>query len=212
MTPSSLSRKKKKESNSTKLEKSIDSLQELAKKVTVCDRCELARLGSKPVPGEGSTNARIIFVGEAPNTQSERDGRPFVGWTGRALEQWLDYLGIPRHEVYVTNAVKCVLRESSGKADRSGYGPLSHWLLACHRWLDQELSLVEAKVIITVGAAALNSLLNVSVSTFQAEGYSKKVKDRFYCALYHPGRHTAVLTDDEKKVLDEVRRLMQSEL
>jgi len=191
---------------------SIVLLQELAKKVTVCGHCELGRLGSKPVPGKGSTNARIIFVGDAPNTQSERDGRPFVGWTGRALEQWLDYLGIPRHEVYVTNAVKCVLRESSGKADRSGYGPLSHWLLACQRWLDQERSLVEAKVIITVGAAALNSLLNVSVSTFQAEGYSKKVKDRFYCALYHPGRHTAVLTDDEKKVLDEVRRLMESEL
>lgn len=106
----------------------MNSLEKLREKIVACERCDLRRLGSKPVLGDGSVDAQLIFVGEAPNTQSERDGKPFLGWTGRALEQWLEYLGISRSQIHVTNAVKCVLRENSGVVDRSGYWPATNGL------------------------------------------------------------------------------------
>ena len=188
----------------------IGSLKELASAILVCQRCELNKYGSKPVPGDGPSNAKLFIVGEAPNREAELEGRPFVGWTGRIITQWLDYIGLSREEVYMTNAVKCVLREKHGKIRTNGLGPFN--LVDCQYWLKKELEIVNSKIIVTVGAAALNSLLNTSVGKFHEEGFCQKVKGRFYCALFHPSRHSVPLRDDDRKILDQVRSLLNSEM
>jgi len=188
----------------------IESLAELASFLGSCNKCELRGYGSKPVPGTGASNAKLFVVGEAPSYKAELERQPFVGWTGDYLARCLEYISLPREEVYMTNAVKCALREKTGNIRRNGHGPYGQHLLACHPWLEQELHIVNSKIVLAIGWAALNALLGISVGTFHQKGYCQEINGRFYCAIYHPGRHSGVLREEDKKMLDQIRSLLSS--
>jgi DNA polymerase len=129
----------------------ITSLQELAKAENECRRCPLYKNATQAVPGEGRKSARVMLVGEQPGDKEDLAGRPFVGPAGRVLDRALADAGIPRTEVFVTNAVKHFKHEMRGKR-RLHKRPNAYEIERCKIWLDLEGAIVKPLAIVALGA------------------------------------------------------------
>ena len=123
-----------------------------------CQACELWRTGTQTVFGEGEVEAEVMLVGEQPGDQEDLAGRPFVGPAGAVLDRALDDVGIDRTKVYVTNVVKHFKWQPRGKR-RIHAKPNWSEMAACRPWLDTEISLVEPRVLVCLGATAAQALL-----------------------------------------------------
>ena len=123
-----------------------------------CRGCELYKLGTQTVFGEGATASEVMFVGEQPGDQEDLAGRPFVGPAGQLFDRALDEAGIDRSKAYVTNAVKHFKWEPRGKR-RIHQKPNWAELTACRPWLDAELEAVRPRVLVCLGATAAQALL-----------------------------------------------------
>jgi DNA polymerase len=135
----------------------IRSLRELAKAENKCKRCPLYKDATQAVPGEGRRHARLMLVGEQPGDKEDLAGRPFVGPAGRILDRALVESGIPRTEVFVTNAVKHFKHEMRGKR-RLHKRPNAYEIERCRIWLDIERAIVKPMAIVALGATAARSL------------------------------------------------------
>jgi DNA polymerase len=123
-----------------------------------CKGCDLWRLGTQTVFGEGPDSAILMFVGEQPGDQEDRVGKPFVGPAGRLLDQALEEAGIDRSATYMTNAVKHFKWQARGKR-RIHQKPTWAEVTACRPWLEAELAAVRPRVLVLLGATAAQSLL-----------------------------------------------------
>jgi uracil-DNA glycosylase family protein len=125
-----------------------------------CKACWLWTLGTQTVFGEGPRQAEVMFIGEQPGDQEDREGRPFVGPAGKLLDRALDEAEIDRKTVYVTNAVKHFKWERGERSARRIHKkPNDAEIRACRPWLDAEIALVQPHVIITLGATASQAVL-----------------------------------------------------
>ncbi|HSK87790.1 MAG TPA: uracil-DNA glycosylase [Anaerolineales bacterium] len=153
-------------------------LEKLAKQIVVCTRCELHRSRTNAVPGEGPTHAEIMFIGEGPGAREDQQGRPFVGASGRFLDQLLEQAGVTRADVWITNVVKC---RPPGNRD-----PLPDELEICtSNYLQHQIKLVDPSIIVTLGRHSMNLFFKGAKIT-QIHGQMRKVEDRFVIAMYHP--------------------------
>jgi DNA polymerase len=134
------------------------SLRTLREAATLCHGCDLWRNATQTVFGEGGEDAEVMFVGEQPGDQEDKDGRPFVGPAGRLLDRALEEAGIDRTLVYVTNAVKHFKWQPRGKR-RIHQKPNWTEMTACRPWLEAEIEAVEPRVIVLLGATAAQTLL-----------------------------------------------------
>ena len=136
-----------------------------------CEGCDLFKLGTQTVFGEGPADARVMVVGEQPGDAEDKAGRPFVGPSGRLLDHAFDAAGIDRDDVYVTNAVKHFkwARESRTKR-RIHKTPSAGEVRACLPWLEHEIALVQPRVIVCLGATAAKALLGRSFSVMKNRG------------------------------------------
>jgi DNA polymerase len=125
---------------------------------STCRACELWRRATQTVFGEGAPAPRIVIVGEQPGDQEDRQGRPFVGPSGRLLDAALERAGIARQEIWVTNAVKHFKWTPSGKR-RIHARPSAREIAACRPWLETELELLAPELVICLGATAARALL-----------------------------------------------------
>src|SRR5438552_17493630 len=116
-----------------------------------CKACDLWKTGTQTVFGEGSPNAKVMFVGEQPGDKEDLAGRPFVGPAGRVLDEALAEAGIDRRDVYVTNAVKHFKWRAAGKR-RLHEKPNRREVAACRLWLDAELAILRPQVVVCLGA------------------------------------------------------------
>jgi uracil-DNA glycosylase len=123
-----------------------------------CRACELWKLGTQTVFGEGSAGARVMFVGEQPGNEEDLAGRPFVGPAGRLLEAALEEAGIDRAQAYVTNVVKHFKWVPRGKK-RIHAKPDAGEIRACRPWLEAEIAVVKPRVLVPLGATAAQALL-----------------------------------------------------
>jgi DNA polymerase len=123
-----------------------------------CTACELYKIGTQVVFGEGAPSAEVMFVGEQPGDQEDKAGRPFVGPAGKLLDEALEDAGIDRTKVYVTNAVKHFKWIARGKR-RIHQKPNWTEIAACRPWLEAELDVVEPRVLVCLGATAAQALL-----------------------------------------------------
>src|SRR3954447_22726929 len=123
-----------------------------------CRACDLWRLGTQTVFGEGPSRARLMLVGEQPGDQEDLSGHPFVGPAGKLLDRALAEAGIDRADVYVTNVVKHFKWEPRGKR-RIHKKPRAGEIAACRPWLDTEIALVRPQAIVCLGATAAQALL-----------------------------------------------------
>ncbi len=147
----------------------ITSLRELAKAENECTRCPLYKDATQAVPGGGRKGAHLMLVGEQPGDKEDLSGKPFVGPAGRVLDQALEDAGIPRAEVFVTNAVKHFKHEMRGKR-RLHKRPNAYEIERCKIWLDLERAIVKPVAIVALGATAARSLLGRSVTITGVRG------------------------------------------
>ncbi len=134
-----------------------------------CRGCDLYKAATQVVFGAGPNKARVVFVGEQPGDQEDRQGAPFVGPAGAMLDKALEDAGIPRNEVYVTNAVKHFKWEPRGKR-RIHKKPRVSEIKACRPWLEAELRAVKPLVVVCLGATAAQSMLGPQFKLMQNRG------------------------------------------
>ncbi|MGH8868050.1 MAG: UdgX family uracil-DNA binding protein [Actinomycetes bacterium] len=146
----------------------LDALRRAAQS---CQGCDLYESATQTVFGNGSPTARVVFVGEQPGDQEDRQGLPFVGPAGRLLDQALDEAGIARDEAYVTNAVKHFRFTQSGPGKRRIHSTPDAWhMSACRPWLDAEFAVLDPDVVVSLGATAGKALLGPSFRVTRQRG------------------------------------------
>lgn len=154
----------------------ITSLRELAKAENECTRCPLYKDATQAVPGEGRKGAHLMLVGEQPGDKEDLSGKPFVGPAGGVLDRALAAAGIPRTEVFVTNAVKHFKHEMRGKR-RLHKRPNAYEIERCKVWLDLERAIVKPVAVVALGATAARSLLGRPVTITKARGRMLQLAD-----------------------------------
>ena len=153
------------------------ALTELCQEIVNCQDCELAKYRSKVVPGEGSEEADLLFIGEAPGWHEDQQGRPFVGSAGQFLDQLLASIDLRREEVYIANVIKCRPPQNRD--------PLPSEIQACRKWLDRQIELIHPKMIVTLGRYSLARYFpNESIG--KIHGKERKLGDVIYYPMYHP--------------------------
>jgi uracil-DNA glycosylase len=145
---------------------SLASLREAAHE---CRACPLWQSGTQTVFGEGRKRARMLLVGEQPGDREDLEGRPFVGPSGRLLDQALLEAGVDRADVYLTNAVKHFKWRPQGKR-RIHQKPNSSEISACRPWVEAELAVVKPQVLVCLGATAAQALLGRDVRVTRDRG------------------------------------------
>lgn len=129
----------------------------LREAVQRCRGCDLYAHATQAVFGEGPNSAEIVFIGEQPGDEEDRQGHPFVGPSGRLLDRALVKAGIDRSLVYVTNAVKHFKFEERGKR-RLHKKPSGLEIRACQPWLEAEINLIQPRIIVCLGATAAQTI------------------------------------------------------
>jgi uracil-DNA glycosylase family protein len=147
-------------------EPTVPSLREAA---AGCHACELWRLGTQTVFGEGPAPAPLMLVGEQPGDREDVEGHPFVGPAGAVLDRALADAGLPRAEVYVTNAVKHFRWEQRGKR-RLHQKPGPEHVAACRPWLEAEVDVVRPALMVLLGATAAQGVLGPSFRVLRDRG------------------------------------------
>lgn len=171
-----------------------DDLVGLARAANGCQGCPLFTDATRAVFGEGSESASLILVGEQPGDQEDREGHPFVGPAGRVLWSCLEDAGVPSESVFVTNAVKHFKHETRGTR-RIHQRPTAGEVDACHPWLAAELDVVDASVIVALGATAVRGLLGRPLPIAANRGAPIGLGNRRVFVTYHP---SAVLRGEER--------------
>ena len=154
----------------------IRSLKALAAAEAACTRCPLYKDATQVVPGEGSTHARLLLLGEQPGDQEDLAGKPFVGPAGRVLDKALQEAGITRDDAFVTNAVKHFKHEMRGKR-RLHKKPNAYEIERCKWWLDQERAIIKPAAIVALGASAARSLFGRTVTISKMRGEPHPLAD-----------------------------------
>ena len=170
------------------LEERTAALEVIASEIRVCKKCPLWEGRTHAVPGAGPTNAEIMFIGEGPGYNEDKQGLPFVGQSGHLLEEFLAMIGLNRDQVFISNVVKC---RPPGNRD-----PLPAEIETCtSNYLFRQIDLINPKVIATLGRYSMGLFFPKAKIT-QIHGQPKKENGRYYLPLFHPA---AVLRNMELK-------------
>ncbi|RME65488.1 MAG: uracil-DNA glycosylase, partial [Caldilineae bacterium] len=154
------------------------SLHALEAEINACTRCRLAAHRTHAVPGEGAPDALVMFVGEGPGVEEDRQGRPFVGRSGAFLTEMIQRVGLRREDVYITNVVKCRPPDNRD--------PLADELAACSSFLDRQIALIDPKIIVTLGRFSMERWFPGARIT-RIHGQVKEIGDgRMAMAMFHP--------------------------
>jgi DNA polymerase len=155
----------------------VSSLNELYQQIALCHKCEIAKLRTKVVPGEGAENAEIMFIGEAPGWHEDQQGRPFVGQAGQFLDKLLASVNLKRQQVYIANVIKCRPPDNRD--------PLPTEIQNCRQWLDNQIEIIKPKMIVTLGRYSMARYFP-GKSISKIHGMAVK-RDNVICyAMYHP--------------------------
>jgi DNA polymerase len=177
----------------------IKSLGQLAQAEESCTRCPLYCDATQAVPGEGSSHAAFMLVGEQPGDKEDIAGKPFVGPAGRVLDQALHDAGIAREETFVTNAVKHFKHEMRGKR-RLHKRPNNDEIERCKVWLDFERSLVKPSTIVALGVTAARSLTGRTVTIGKVRGKPIDMADGTRLVItVHPSAVLRIEDEDQRR-------------
>lgn len=181
-----------------------NSLKAFRQAAAGCKACDLWKLGTQTVFGDGARRADVLFVGEQPGNEEDLTGTPFVGPAGRLLNEALEEAGIDRSQTYVTNVVKHFKWEPRGKR-RIHKKPNAGEISACLPWLEAEIAMVKPKVIVALGATAAQALLGPTFRVTKQRGqFIESTFAPYIMATIHP---SAILRapDDETRHLEHRR-------
>lgn len=162
-------------------------LDQIEKQVGRCKECRLYRTRKKAVPGVGGISAKVVFVGEAPGANEDERGIPFCGRAGNLLDEMLNAIHLRRSDVWIGNVIKC--RPPDNRQ------PMVDELRSCKPYLEEQLKVLNPKVIVTLGKFAMDHFVkNGQIS--KDHGVPKVVGSYIIYPIYHPAaalRSTQVL-------------------
>jgi uracil-DNA glycosylase family 4 len=127
-------------------------MEEVTTEIAACRKCGLWKKRKNPVPGRGDLNADVMFIGEAPGYWEDRKGEPFVGAAGEILDKMLSKIGLSRDRVYIGNILKCRPPENRD--------PSASEIKTCAPYLDQQISIIRPKFIVTLGRHSTSYILS----------------------------------------------------
>lgn len=154
-----------------------NELKQIAEEVSTCTKCKLHYSRKNAVPGDGPSNADILFIGEGPGFHENEQGLPFVGAAGKLLDELLGKIGMKRSDVFITNIVKC---RPPGNRD-----PEPDEIESCDPYLERQIQVINPKVIVTLGRYSMARFLpNVKISVIH--GQAMKIRGRLIVPMYHP--------------------------
>jgi len=154
-----------------------ETISNIAQEVSACTKCALYESRKKSVPGDGPSNAEIMFIGEGPGFHENEQGHPFVGASGKFLDQLLAQAGVTREDVFIANVVKC---RPPGNRD-----PLPEELDACDTYLEAQINAINPSIIVTLGRFSMNKFFpDAKISA--VHGQMQKVGGRFVIPMFHP--------------------------
>ena len=155
-----------------------EALEKIAEQVRTCKLCDLWKSRTKAVPGAGNIHAEIMFIGEGPGYNEDKQGLPFVGQSGRYLESLLKLINLKREDVFITNVVKCRPPENRD--------PLPIEITTCvPTYLEPQVGLIDPLMIVTLGRFSMARYFPNGKIT-QIHGQPKYDSARAYYPLYHP--------------------------
>jgi uracil-DNA glycosylase len=174
------------------------TLVEVAQEASSCTRCRLAATRTQVVFGVGNPNADLLFIGEAPGQNEDTQGEPFVGAAGQLLTRMLGEIGLTRDEVYIANILKC---RPPGNRD-----PQEDEIETCTPWLVEQMSLIQPRVVVTLGNFATKFVLQTQTGITRMRGSVYPWHGRKVIPTFHPaailrgggekGRQFGELQDD----------------
>lgn len=167
------------------------TLGELCTSINSCKKCDLYFSRKTPVCGFGNPDPKIMILGEAPGSREDELGKPFVGRSGKLLDKVLEYAGIFKHEIYISNSVKC--RPKIGRA------PKVQEIKKCSDYLRQEIGILAPRMIVPMGNAAIKSIghiFGVSLGRIsEVQGNILYLNGSYFAPQFHPA---AILRDPKK--------------
>ena len=176
------------------------TLNEVQEELGDCQRCKLARGRTNLVFGEGSPQARLMFVGEAPGEEEDLQGRPFVGPAGQLLNNLLSKLGLSREEVYIANVVK-----SRPPGNRT---PEADEVAACLPFLVKQIGSIRPQVIVTLGRVATQSLLDTKAPLTKLRGNWQKFQGIRVMPTFHPS-YLLRFPKERHKTWEDMQQVME---
>jgi len=184
-------------------------LGQIAKAVSACTDCGLARGRTHAVPGEGNPDAEIVFIGEGPGFYEDQQGRPFVGASGKFLDDLLRSIGLDRKTVFIANVVKC--RPPNNR------DPQPDEIQACSKYLDAQLEAIGPKVIVTLGRHSMQRYFP-GESIGRVHGQPRRKDSVIVVPMYHPaaalhqGSLRQVIEADFRRLPDFLAKALTGDL
>ena len=166
-----------------------DNWDDLKKSIAECKKCRLCTNRTNIVLGEGNINAKILFIGEGPGADEDKQGLPFVGKAGQLMNKAFQALGINREEIYIANIVKC--RPPSNRV------PEEDEAQACLNYLRNQVVLIKPEIIVLLGSTALKNILGKEYGITAVRGKWMEKNGIKYMPTWHPA---ALLRDENKKI------------
>jgi uracil-DNA glycosylase len=179
----------------------IRILDEVATLVRSCGRCELCRGRTNAVPGHGNLTTEIMFIGEAPGQNEDKQGLPFIGASGQFLNHLLASIELSRDDVFITNIVKC---RPPGNRD-----PLPDEIAACGSYLDTQIDAIDPLMIVTLGRFSMSKWFpNERIS--RIHGQARTFGQRVVVPMYHPAAalHQASLRSTIEADFERLPRIL----
>ncbi len=173
-----------------------ESLEDIRAELGDCRRCKLAAGRRNIVFGSGNAHAELMFVGEAPGSEEDEQGLPFVGRAGQLLTRIIEAMGMHRDEVYICNVIKC--RPPNNRT------PESDEIAACESFLFRQIAAVGPKVICALGACGAQTLLRTTETIGRLRGQLLDYKGIKLMVTYHPA-YLLRNPNDKRKVWEDMQ-------
>ncbi len=176
----------------------------VAKQTAACRDCGLCAGRTNSVPGEGNPDADIMCIGEGPGFYEDQQGRPFVGASGKFLDELLGGIGLDRRKVFITNVVKCRPPENRD--------PQPDEIAACGKYLEEQIRVIDPKVIVTLGRHSMQRYFPGEAIS-KIHGQPRRKDGRIIVPMYHPaaalhqGNLRKVIEADFRKLPDFLSRI-----
>jgi uracil-DNA glycosylase family 4 len=176
-----------------------DSLEVIGAEVRACRLCKLCQTRTLGVPGEGSPDAEIMFIGEGPGFNEDLQGRPFVGAAGQLLTEMLKLIGLRREDVFITNVVRC---RPPGNRD-----PLPDELSACDTYTLRQIEVLQPRLIVTLGRYSMARFIG-SGPMRDLHGRTREWNGTTCLAMYHPAAILRLPTPEMRRMYaDDFRKI-----
>jgi len=182
-----------------------DALRRIASEVAECTLCrELASTRTQTVPGQGDPNARLVFIGEGPGEEEDRQGLAFVGRAGQLLTKMIESIGLTRDRVFIANILKC--RPPGNR------NPAPDEIAHCLPFLARQLEILRPKIVCTLGNAATQTLLQTHDGISRLRGRFHPWRGTLLMPTFHPAYVLRNYTTDTRRKVYEDLLQVQTEL